>query len=131
MVDFNNEATIGTPAIDIQRISILQRRYDFLEALEDYRKKKALGANIPLNVVRARLSTLFLEIQATLKRRLKAEKYDDIKEKCLNNKADEKAIQDIFFIINEELDLIKLTRVDNKNPYDFSITEEDNIQAGL
>jgi hypothetical protein len=133
MVDFNNEATVGVPAVDIERITILQRRYDFLEALEDYKKKKSLGVNISLNIVRARLGSLFFEIQATLKRRLLKDTalYDDIKNKCLSTKTTEDNIQDIFFIINQELDNIKLTRVDNKNQYDFSLTEEDNKNAGL
>lgn len=130
MVDFNNDATIGTPAIDIERISILQRRYDFIEALEDYRKKRLAGAGVSLSIVRARLGSLFYELQATFKRRLTPEKYNEIKEACLNSTKEE-TILDAFLFINEELDKISLIKIDTRSSFNFSIAEEDNKGAGL
>ena len=130
MVNFNNDTTIGASAVDIQRVSILQRRYDFIEAFEDYKKKKLLGVNVNLNIIRARLGSLFYELQATIKRRLKEEEYKRLKNICLN-KPSEDDIEKAFFEINEELDKMKLIRIDSKKVYDFSIAEEDNKQAGL
>lgn len=53
-MDFNNETTVGIPAADVERISILQRRYDMIEALEDYKKKRLNGVGVTLSIVRAR-----------------------------------------------------------------------------
>jgi len=39
MVDFNSDVMVGMPAIDIERVSILQRRYEFIDAFEFYKKK--------------------------------------------------------------------------------------------
>ena len=41
MVDFNNDITVGIPAADIERVSILQRRYDFIEAFEVFNIQEA------------------------------------------------------------------------------------------
>src|SRR3990167_6106889 len=108
MVDFNSEATVGTPASDVERISILQRRYDLIEAFEDYKKRRALGTDQPLSIVRVRLMSLFIELQALLKRRLSKEVYGDLKSRCFDVKVSEDDIIKSIFELNEELDSIRL-----------------------
>lgn len=130
MVDFNNEATIGTPALDVERISILQRRYDLIEAYEDYKKKVFNNIGVSIAVVRARLLSLFIEIQATLKRRLDKEDYNKIKDCCFNSKNEEE-LKEIIFRINEELDKIRLTRVDTQKVYDSTIVETEDKEKGF
>ena len=130
MVDFNNEATVGTPAVDIERISILRRRYDFIEAWEDYKKQSYQGVSAGLNVVRARLFSLFLELQAMIKRR-KSNDYNKIVETIKNKSSTETDILDIFVLINEELDAIKLTKIDTQRVYDSSNVEEENEIKGF
>lgn len=128
MVDFNNDATIGTPAIDVERISILQRRYDVIEALEDYKKKRMMGSEAPISFVRARLFSLFIEIQSCLKRRLKEEDYNQLLDTCLYDKDEEELIAAIFRI-NEELDAMRLIRIDTQKVYDATnVEEESNIK---
>lgn len=129
MVDFNNEKTIGTPAVDVERISILQRRYDLFEAFEDYKKKNFQGAGYSLAIVRARLISFFLEIQAILKRRLSEENYNRIKTVCFDCKEEEKIIETIY-LINDELDIMRLTRIDVQKVYDSSDVEEENKAKG-
>ena len=73
MVDFDSGETVGTPASDIVRILLLQRRDYVIEAIEKYYQLKSGGVNHGLGVVRARLRSLFLEMQAALKRRKKEE----------------------------------------------------------
>jgi len=130
MVDFDNEATIGTPAADVERISILQRRYDLFEALEDYKKKRLGGAGVSLSIVRARLFSLFLELQAMLKRRWNKKEYTDLLYRCLESDTEEE-ILNIIFTLNEELDSIRLTRIDMKKVYDSSKVEAENKAQGF
>lgn len=125
MVDFNNEKTIGTPAVDVERISILQRRYDVLEALEDYQKKRHMGSDVPIAFVRARLFTLFVEIQAYLKRKLSPEDYNILYNICLDSK-DENELISAIFKINEELDAMRLIRIDTQKVYDSTSAETEN-----
>jgi len=130
MVDFNNEATIGTPAIDIVRVSILQRRYDLFEAFEDYKKKRFSGSGVTLSVVRARLISFFCDLQAMLKRRLKEEDYEEIVTTIFNSNKEEE-ILNIILRLNEELDTIRLTRVDTQRVYDRTIVEKENKEKGF
>ena len=130
MVDFNNETTVGTPAVDVERISILQRRYDLIEAVEDYKKKRYAGAGMALNIVRARLFSMFLEIQACLKRRLKPEQYTALLKTCLTDTQEERILEAIYWI-NEVLDEIRLTRIDTQQVYDRMDVEAENKMKGF
>ena len=129
MVDFNNDVTIGTPAVDVERISILQRRYDLLDALEDYKKKKFQGSNTNMSIVKARLVSFFLEIQAILKRRLKNPDYTAVVSKVFSSN-NETEILDLIYKFNEMLDDIRLIRIDNKRLYDPGNVEAENEAQG-
>lgn len=130
MVDFNNETTIGTPASDVEKISILQRRYDLIEAFEDYKKKRFNGIDISTCIIRARLISLFIEIQACLKRRLKDKEYQEIYDLCFKEKSEEKILIALL-LINEELDKINLTKIDNQRVYDSTDVEAENDIKGF
>lgn len=137
MVDFNNEITVGVPAVDVQKISILQRRYDLIEAFEHYKKGRLNGAGMTLALAKARLISLFLELQALLKRRLEAKgknnkglDYDTIYKIVFDPKATEEDFLEVFFSINEELDNMRLTRVDNQTAYNSRNVEEENRVKG-
>ncbi len=130
MVDFNNDSTIGTPAVDIERISILQRRYHLIEAYEEYKIKKYFGSQIPIHVVRARMLSLFIEIQATLKRRLKKNEYDELRKKVISEKTTDDEVYELIETINEELDEMRLTRVDTQKVYDSTDVEAENEVKG-
>jgi len=130
MVDFNNESTIGTPAADVEKISILQRRYDLIEAYENYKKMRLQGAGSSLSITRARLISLFMEIQASLQRRLKKEDYEKLKGLVFAEKMEEEDFMQSFFLINKELDDIRLTRIDSQQVYNkFNVEEENKIKG--
>jgi hypothetical protein len=129
MVDFNNEATIGTPALEVEKISILQRRYDFLEAYEDYKKKRLNNTPQPLNFAAARLLTLYLECSAMLKRRLKDIEFKKLESACFELK-NEETILEAFTKINTELDIIHLIKIDTNIIYDSKHTEIENKAKG-
>lgn len=130
MVDFNNESTIGTPASDVEKISILQRRYDLIEAYETYKKTRFQGSNTGLSITRARLISLFLELQASLERRFDKKEYEKLKILIFAKNIEEEELLEAIFIINRELDKMRLITIDNQKVYDSTNVEEENKIKG-
>ena len=130
MVDFNNETTIGTPATDIEKVNILQRRHDFIEAFEFYKKNRLANRTSPLDIIRARLFSLFLQLQAALKRHKKTD-YEELKKQC--KEADkEETIIETFLILNEFIDdPLKISRIDTHKQYDSTSVESENKEKGF
>ena len=126
MVDFNNDTIVGVPAQDIERVLILQARNDFLTAHEHYKKEQAQANYSDVTLIAIRLQTLFLELQALLKRRLKPEDYEEMFNSVFNKKAVYDEILNSYLIINEILDKINLTKIDNKKVYDRTRVELEN-----
>jgi hypothetical protein len=64
MVDYNNEATVTTPPSDILKISILERRALFINALEKYNELavKTNGGYTGLHNVVSYLQSYYLEV---------------------------------------------------------------------
>jgi len=133
MVDFNNESTIGTPAIDIVRILILQARANLFLAIEDHHKSIVQEGQGQLPTIRARLFTYFLELQAGIKRRWKdSELYNQIYEEIRSSQEIPiDRVVEIICILNEELDKLNLIKIDNKKRYDSTIAETENIEKKL
>lgn len=126
MVDFNSEATVSAAAIDILRILILQRRNDVIDSIEGYRKLEA-HSEPEASVIRARLYSLFLEIQPMIKR--KHDDYDDILKGCLSKEFN--ILTETFLLINEFLDKNRLIRIDMKEIYDSTRTSSEDKEKGL
>lgn len=129
MVDFHNESTVGTPALDVVKILILQRRYDVFEALEIYNKDKLAGQEVSNTLLKSRLFTWFLEIQASLKRRLKQKEYDELYKKIQSDN-DEDVLEAIY-IMNGELDNINLTKIDQRKQFDTTNMIKENRMKGI
>ena len=129
MVNFNNESTIGTPAIDVVRILVLQARANLLEAWEVYRKQMGAGIQADINVVYARSYTLFDELRAGINRGRTKEQYEEL-ENWIKTKGEDSLIK-AFEFMNAYLDGIRLTRLDTKQVFDRSRFEEENKEAGL
>ena len=129
MVDFNNEATIGTPSTEVVKILILQRRYDLMESLEKHNRLQNQNQDSDTSTLRARLFTLFMEIQAGLKRRLPTKEYTELLDWM--NSEEETDIMQAVYKINEELDKINLTKIDTKKVYDSTRVEKENRMKGL
>lgn len=124
MVDFNNESTVSTPAVDVVKILILQRRNDFIEALEAYRKEIYRGIHTDNSIVKSRLNSLFLEVSAALKRSLKEEDFEALREKITTDKIE--YLEEAFLMLNTWLDDKHIIRVDNKKTYDRRRVENEN-----
>lgn len=129
MVDFNNEATVSTPATDVVKILILQRRNDFIEAVEAYNKQNAGGIESDPSIVKARLLSLYMEIQPALERSQKEDELNNIQ--LLLDSNDYLDFLRCFFIINRWLDRTRLIRIDTKKSYDRTIAELENKNYNL
>jgi len=126
---FNSEATISTPAIDIVRVLVLQRVDNAIEAIELYNKKDALGVNFPTAEASSRVYSLFLLLSNVLKRRLKTDVYDTIKQNIKSE--DIKEINESFETMLTTLDEIRLTRLDTGKQIDTTSVEDENKESGL
>jgi len=136
MVDFNNEATIGTPAVDIVRVLILQARENLLDSLEIYIKKTNASVDWPQDSLRSRILTLFFHLQSYYKRTLTKTEYKDLYNKYTkvffnSEELTKEEILDFVTSLNDTLDDLRLTRIDNKRVYDRTNIEEDNKENGL
>ena len=129
MVDFNNEATIGTPAIDITRVLLLQRQNDVVEAVEHINKLDGTEQSEDINIIRARMFSLYLQMSGMLKRQLKPEQIDILKE--VLKKGNKEELIEQLLILNDVLDNIKLTRIDTKVVYNSTYVEKENDAKSL
>lgn len=131
MVDFNNETTIGKPPKELVALIIIEKLYNFLEADEDYSKKRLSGAKWPLSTSRARLRNLYLVCYALLKRRLAPEAFEKIRKLCEENgEAQEKDVLQAFKEITTLLDTLGLTKLDDKPVFNRGRVEESNKAQG-
>lgn len=132
MVDFNNDVTVGMPAVDIERVSVLQRRYEFIDSYQYYKKQRLnqVVNKQSLSNVRTSLMVFFMQMQGMIKRRFKEEDYKKLYDSCFESQKEED-IMKAFFIMNEDLDRMNLTKIDTKRAVDTSIAEEENKAAGL
>jgi negative regulator of replication initiation len=133
MVDFNNDTTItGRSAEDILRVIIMERRYNLFDGIENYIKLRSDGndSNQEVSVVKARLFALFLEIEETVKRNFSKEP-EKIKEleKYMNSDSYDDLIKAVKMLMTV-LDVVKLTRLDTKVPYESTrVSVEDKIKG--
>ena len=131
MVDFNNETTVGTPAAEIVRVLILQRRNDAIESVEAYLRAIGKRQAGELYEVRARLHSLFLELQAGLKRRVEPGDYDTLRTIIVSPESELKDLVEAFEFMNEWLDNLRIIRVDIKKEYDSSKVTDEDQEKGL
>jgi len=130
MVDFNDGNTIGTPASDIVRVLILEKRTNVIEAFESLAKNSREDI-YSLRMVRARLQSLYWELEGMLTRKSLGKNANvdlkEIKELLFGeDKPTIASLIDCFSKINMLLDDIKLTRIDNHVVIDTRYVENDN-----
>jgi len=128
MVDFNNDTTVTTPALDVVKILILQRRNDVIEAFEHY--NKSLDFEEDISLVRSRLYGLYLETKGMLENNFPDETLKTLREAVYSPKSF-KEIDEGFNIINMLLYEIKLIKIDNKKGFDSRDMEAENKHHGI
>lgn len=119
---------MSASAIDILRILILQRRNDVIDAIEGYRKLES-HSSPDTTIIRARLFSLFLEIQAMLKRKKKPDEYDELEEDSQSD--DFKKLVETFIVMNVFLDDNRLIRIDTKKIYDSTRVASEDKEKGI
>lgn len=137
MVDFNNEATIGTPSANVVKILLLQARANVLDALEFYNKQTSIGVDGNQAMLRARIGTWFMEHQAYLCRTLNPDDYTrlyDLVEKKIffsTNDITKQEILSIIIELNKVMDKLRITKVDLRKDYNRTDIEMDNQENEL
>jgi hypothetical protein len=127
--NYNVTTSISNP-IEYYKILILQRLNDLVEAWETYFKGKNSGTEISTSIIHARTVSLYLSLYAYLKR--KSAKFTvDIDKKLFDREPTEKQLREIYVLINEQLDIDRLTRFDTKTTYDGTLAETENKHFGL
>lgn len=129
MVDFNSEATVGTPAVDLVRVMALERLNNAIEGYEDFVKKKAQGYERDTSIISSRLYSLFLILEGAIIRKEGEDKAKEYEEKCLSSNEDQ--LKDMMKYFTKYLDELKLTRLDTKKVYDKTLVETENKVKGL
>lgn len=127
MVDFNNDTTVATPAIDVKRILILQDRQYLKEAIGVYVKARAQGLEADVSIIKSRLYELFLEIRAGVRRHLNPEEYDRLQELVISDEFAE--LSEAFDLLDTWLDNIGLTKVDVKLKLGGNLAERNKAQG--
>lgn len=130
MVNFDNITSTGIPATEVEKINLLHKRDNVILAIEHYKTKRYLGANMNIAYAKSTLLALFMHFQATLKRHLEPSTYNTLKDlPDTSNNIDE--LLEGFYCISELIDKLKITRIDNTPVYDSKrIVIANRIKAG-
>ena len=127
MVDFDSEATIATPAIDVKRILVLQARQFVIDSLEAYHKSKQGGIETDHNIICSRAYSLFLEIRSGIRRHLKPDDFKHLVTILKKNTPED--VEEAFDIMDTWLDTIGLTRIDVKQKLGGNLAERNKAQG--
>lgn len=133
MVDFNSETTITRPAADVCKIVILQRRYDFLEALTEVYVRQANNSSLNLGHAKALLSILAKELGAMFRGRF-SKKDGETWADLLTDITGAENIETLtaaFDRLDAELYRMGLTKIDTGREYDSTLVETENREKGL
>lgn len=128
------EGTATQPPGDLLKIMILEKRNHVLQAIEQYNKFQYSNAYYPDNVIRARMISYFYIIRSSLKRHYEKKNPEWINEAYQIISDKKKPISDlinIFYEIEDFLDLKKLTRFDTMNVWDSTSIEDENEEKSL
>ena len=127
MVNFDNDNTIGTPAIDIVRVLVLEKRTNIIEVLESINKREGEDS-FDNHVLKARIQSLYWELEGMLKRK-KLDK--EISLLIFTKESDYDNLVKAFSMINTHMDAIRLTRIDTRNVVDRTRVENVNRNAHI
>ena len=122
MVDFNDVKMVGTPAIDVVRILLLEKRENVARYIE-YMDSQNSITSIMMRTLRARLRLLFSEMAPMLVRR---KVYDENKKLLEDDNVSYTELCRLFNTLNFVLDEIQLTRLDVRTVIDTRRVKNSN-----
>lgn len=126
MVDFNNETIVSKPPAEIVKLLIIEHRENVLMAFENYHLKEGKGIINDTSTIRARIITLFFEVEASLKRRDEA-LHTEMGELVISRNYE--ALLRAFVLLNKEFDRMGLTIVDNAKKLGGNIIERNKAHG--
>lgn len=129
MVDFNNEATVGTPRSDILAVLILQRRNDAINSIEHFNKLVGQGADPPIAHLRSSILAFFMEFRAALKNSLSDKEYASLLTLCQSNDADH--LSEAFMEIDDQLYKKNIIKIDSRKSVDTDDIEASNAKDNI
>jgi hypothetical protein len=102
MVNFQSENIVSIAPLNIVKIGIIETRENVILAFEDYNQKLAVGHEVSLNFIIARLQSLFYKLQLSLKRQLPEHDYLYVEDTLLHdNEYQIDTLSEIFMIMNK------------------------------
>lgn len=125
MVNFNNDTTITRPAYEINKVTVLERRMNCIDAFEAFYKQKKSGAVSQQSkaMLFSRVFAIYLELFPIL------ERHSHVNFKELRAKieaGDSQSLEEAFYTMLRFLDAIKLTPIDTEKTYNSTDAEAEN-----
>jgi hypothetical protein len=126
------ETLVGIAPLNLVKLGIIEARDNFILAYEDYTEGiEKSGDPTPAYLI-SRLRVWFLKMQAYLKRTEEEHDYLYTKEMIMDNKELELLeILELYYILNQEMDAMGLTKIDTKDRIDRTRIELVNRSHGL
>ena len=138
MVNFNDNNTISKPPTEIINMVVIEAWYNWRLAYETYLIYKYQRKGIFIHETKARLITLFNEMQSFLERSMPKRKdtdnpftFEEVYHMLYSSELKEDNVKDIILLLNRRLDKIQLIKIDNKQRYDRHDMEAENKMSGL
>lgn len=121
--------TLTVPPNDVLKILILEKRENLVESIESYHRVDGSGSTADIYEVKARLISLWLELQSAYKNDKGQEKHD-LKEAEIKAAVSIDALVECFKWLSEWLYDKRLTKFDSKEHYDRSRVVSSNKRLG-
>jgi hypothetical protein len=130
-MDPNVQTTIGSP-IEWYKLEVMRDVINVKEAWESYHKNFSSGIQIENNVIKARTQSLFNSLYPYLKRKLDPKIFDKTKDQLFGVKPlQDKDLLEIFWLIQTQLDVDCIIKMDTRKSYDGTHVEKENQNFGL
>jgi len=122
--------SVAIPPLDILKIQILNRRDGVLTAIEQHEERALRTGDVETGShrVRGKIRGFYFALEPAIKRWLKKDEYDIMKEKMVESYTEALIA---FRKINELLDSKHITRIDMEKSYDQTSIEEENSMKGV
>jgi hypothetical protein len=133
MVDFNSEGAFTSNKGHILELLILGRRDEMINTFQLWKEAQVSSSSKQesyLHKIHSIMFAIFLETREAFKRKLK-DNFSTLETLILDKSIDSEKAMICFIMINECLDELGLTKIDNKKRYDSRVIEEENKEKGL
>jgi hypothetical protein len=125
-METNVQTTIGSP-IEWYKLEVMRDVINVKEAWESYNKNGSIGVQIDNNVIKARTMSLFNSLYPYLKRKLDPKIFDKTKDQLFGlSLLQDKQLLEIFWLIQTQLDIDNIIKMDTRKSYDGTRVEKEN-----